>query len=161
VPVAVFGAATVRVSGDFASVSTLAVAIALALALLALVVAVRLAGAAARPRLAPTWGCGRIVQTARMEYTATAFSNPFKRVFDFFYRARKRLDVDVHPGSRFFVRSMAYQSPTRSIFDDWLYTPLVTALRRTSATARIMQSGSANLYLAYVLAALVLMLVLG
>ena len=161
VPIAIFGGVTVRVSGDFASVSMLTVAAALAAALLLVVVGVRLAGASARPRVAATWGCGRIVQTARMEYTATAFSNPFKRVFEFLYRPRKRLDLDVHPESRFFVRSIAYQSPTRSIFDDWLYVPLMTALRRTTATARAMQSGSANLYLAYILAALVVMLVLG
>ena len=104
---------------------------------------------------------GRILQTARMEYTATAFSSPFKRIFNFFYRPRKRLDLDLHPESRFFVRSIAYESPTRSIFDDWLYAPLMAALRRTTGTARALQSGSANLYLAYILAALVAMLVLG
>jgi hydrogenase-4 component B len=161
VPIAILGGVTVRVSGDFASVSTLTVAVALAAALLLLVAAIRWAGASIRPRVAATWGCGRIVQTARMEYTATAFANPFTRVFDFVYRSRKRLDLDVHPDSRFFVRGIAYQSSTRSLFDDWLYTPLMTALRRTAASARTIQSGSANLYLAYILAALVLMLVLG
>jgi hypothetical protein len=82
-------------------------------------------------------------------------------VFDFFYRPRRRLDLDVHPESRFFVRSLAYESATRSIFDDWLYAPLMAGLRHTTATARALQSGSANLYLAYILAALLLMLVLG
>jgi hydrogenase-4 component B len=160
-PIAVFGGVSVRVSGDFASVSTLTVTAALAVAVLLLVGGVRLVGAAGRPRVSETWGCGRIVQTARMEYTATAFSNPFKRVFDFFYRPRKRLDADLHPESRFFVRSLAYESPTRSIFDDWLYAPLMAGLRRTTATAQAIQSGSANVYLAYILAALVVMLVLG
>lgn len=161
VPIAVFGGVTVRVSDDFASVSTLTVAAALVAALLLLVVGVRLAGATARARVSETWGCGRILQTARMQYTATAFSNPFKRVFDFFYRPRKRLDLDVHPESRFFVKSLVYETATRSIFDDWLYAPLMTGLRRTTATARAIQSGSANLYLAYILAALLVMLVLG
>jgi hydrogenase-4 component B len=161
VPIAIFGGMTVRVSGGFASVSTLTVALALGAALALLAVAVRLVGASARPRVAETWGCGRIVQTARMEYTATAFSNPFKRVFDFLYRPRTRLNVDVHPESRFFVRSMTYENAPRSLFDDWLYTPLMAALRRTTATARAIQSGSANLYLAYILAALLAMLVLG
>ena len=131
------------------------------MALLLLVGGVRLAGAAGRPRVSETWGCGRIVQTARMEYTATAFSNPFKRIFDFFYRPRKRLDADLHPESRFFVRSLAYESPTRSIFDDWLYRPALDVVRRATDRARAIQSGSANVYLAYILAALVLMLVFG
>jgi hydrogenase-4 component B len=161
VPIAVVGGVTVRVSGDFASVSTLTVAAALAVALLLVVVGVRLAGATARARVSDTWGCGRILQTSRMEYTATAFSNPFKRVFDFFYRPGRRLDLDVHPESRFFVRSLVYETATRSIFDDWLYAPLMAGLRRTTARARAIQSGSANLYLAYILAALLVMLVLG
>jgi hydrogenase-4 component B len=160
VPIAVFGL-TVRVSDDFASVSTLTVAAALGAALLLLFAGVWLAGASARPRVSETWGCGRLVQTARMQYTATAFSSPFKRIFAFFYRPRKRLEIELHPESRFFVLSLAYESPTRSIFDDWLYVPLMSALRRTTATARAIQSGSANLYLAYILAALVAMLVLG
>jgi hydrogenase-4 component B len=161
VPIAVFGGVTVHVSGDFASVSTLTVAAALAAALLVLVAGLRLVASPGRPRVAATWGCGRILQTARMEYTATAFSSPFKRIFDFFYRPRKRLDIDLHPESRFFVRSIAYESPTRSIFDDWLYAPLMAVLRRTTVRAHALQSGSANLYLAYILAALVVMLVLG
>ena len=161
VPIAVFGGVTVQVSGDFASVSTFTVAAALGAALLLLVAGLRLAGAPGRRRVSETWGCGRMLQTARMEYTATAFSSPFKRIFNFFYRPRKRLDLDLHPESRFFVRSIAYESPTRSIFDDWLYAPLMVALRRTTGTARALQSGSANLYLAYILAALVAMLVLG
>jgi hydrogenase-4 component B len=160
VPIAVFGL-SVRVSDDFASVSTFTVALALGAALLLVFAGVRLAGASGRPRVSETWGCGRIVQTARMQYTATAFSNPFKRIFDFFYRPRKRFEVDVHPESRFFVRSLAYESATRSIFDDWLYTPLMRALHRITAATRAIQSGSANLYLAYILAALVAMLVLG
>lgn len=160
VPIAVFGL-TVRVSDDFASVSTLTVAATLGAALLLVVAGVRLTGPAGRPRVSETWGCGRLVQTARMQYTATAFSNPFKRIFDFFYRPRKRFEVEVHPESRFFVRSLAYESATRSIFDDWLYAPLMRALRGISATTRAIQSGSANLYLAYILAALVAMLVLG
>jgi len=151
---------TLRVSGDFASLSTLAIAIALVASLLVPVVALRLVGASRRTRGYETWGCGRIVQTARMEYTATAFANPFKRVFDFFYRPTKHLDIDFHPESRFFVERIEYENPTRSIFDDWLYRPALDLLRVVARAAGTVQSGSANLYLAYILAALLLMLVL-
>ena len=37
--------------------------------------------AARRPlRVGETWGCGRVVQTPRMEYTATAFAEPLRRM---------------------------------------------------------------------------------
>jgi len=151
---------TLRVSGGYASLSTLAIAIALAVSLLVPLVALPLVRASRRTRDYETWGCGRIVQTARMEYTATAFAYPFKRVFDFFYRPTKHLDIEFHPESRFFVERIEYENPARSIFDDWLYRPALDVLRAGARAARTLQSGSANLYLAYILAALLLMLVL-
>jgi hydrogenase-4 component B len=151
---------TLRVAGGFASLSTLAITIALGGALLLPLAALSLVGASRRTRNYETWGCGRIVQTARMEYTATAFANPFKRVFDFFYRPTKRLDIEFHPESRFFVQRIEYENPTRSIFDDWLYRPVLDAMRAGARVARDLQSGSANLYLGYILAALLVLLVL-
>jgi hydrogenase-4 component B len=151
---------TLQVSGGYASLSTLAIAIALGGALIIPLAALRLVRASRLTRAYETWGCGRIVQTARMEYTATAFANPFKRVFDFFYRPTTRLDIEFHPESRFFVQRIAYESPTRSIFHDWLYRPALDLLRIGARAAGALQSGSPNLYLAYILAALLLMLVL-
>jgi hydrogenase-4 component B len=148
---------TLRVSGDFASLSTLAIALGLtaALALLALA----LASPRRHRRWYETWGCGRLVQTARMEYTSTAFANPFTRIFGFFYRPVKRLDIEFHPESRFFVSRIEYENPTRSIFDEWLYRPALDVLRVASRGAHAIQSGSTNLYLIYILAALLLLLV--
>jgi hydrogenase-4 component B len=151
---------SLRVSGGYAGLSTLAIAIALGGALVIPLAALRLVRASQRTRAYETWGCGRIVQTARMEYTATAFSNPFKRVFDFFYRPTTRLDIEFHPESRLFVQRIEYENPTRSIFHDWLYRPALDLLRTGARAAGTLQSGSPNLYLAYILAALLLMLVL-
>jgi hypothetical protein len=95
-----------------------------------------------------------------MEYTATAFADPFTRVFDFFYRPVRQLDVDVHPDSRFFVRRMRYENPTRFIVDEWLYEPLARLLRAAARHAAVLQSGSPNLYLAYVLATLLVLLLI-
>lgn len=151
---------TLSVSGEFASLSTLAVAAALVAALVLPAAVLALAGVGRRPRLYETWGCGRLVQTARMEYTATAFANPFKRVFDFFYRPAKQLEIEAHPGSRLFVLRIEYANPTRSIFDDWLYRPALAVLHRGARRVRRLQSGSANVYLAYILAALLALLIL-
>ena len=159
-PVAFGDWLTLRVSDGFATGSALAIAAALGVALVALPLGLRVAGVSRRRRAYETWGCGRIGQTARMEYTATAFANPFKRVFDFLYRPTKKLDIDFHPESRFFVERIEYENPTRSIFDDWLYRPVLDGLSGVARAARAIQSGSANLYLAYILAVLLIMLVL-
>ena len=149
---------TLEVSGDFATLSVPAVTLALGAGVLLPLVALVALRARPRPRRYETWSCGRLLQTARMEYTATAFADPFTRVFDFFYRPVKRLDIDMHPESRFFVRRIRYENPTRFIVDDWLYAPLGRALRAVARRTAIVQSGSPNLYVAYVLAALLVLL---
>jgi hydrogenase-4 component B len=58
------------------------------------------------------------------------------------------------------VQRIEYENPTRSVFEDWLYRPMVAAVRVGARRVRAIQSGSANLYLIYILAALLLMLVL-
>jgi formate hydrogenlyase subunit 3/multisubunit Na+/H+ antiporter MnhD subunit len=159
-PLALGDALTLNVSGEFASLSMLAVAAALALAGLGVLGGLAVAGGRGRVRRYETWNCGRMLQTPRMEYTATAFANPFKRVFDFFYRPVEQIDIAAHPSSRLFVQKIEYANPTRSLFDDWLYRPLLDAVHRGARVVRVLQSGSANLYLAYILLALLALLVL-
>jgi len=150
---------TLTVAGDFASLSVPVIALALGLGLLLPLLALRGLGAPRGRRLTATWGCGRLLQTARMEYNATSFASPYKRIFDFVYRPRKRLEVEYHPESRFFVRRMAYENLPRGLAEEWLYAPVVRALQHATARVRAIQSGSTNLYLIYVLAALLILLV--
>ncbi|PYM96041.1 MAG: hydrogenase 4 subunit B [Candidatus Rokuibacteriota bacterium] len=146
------------VSGNFASLSVPVIAVALALAGLGVFGGLVVTGRG-RARPYETWSCGRMLQTPRMEYTATAFANPFKRVFDFFYRPVQQIDIAAHPASRLFVQRIDYANPTRSLFDDWLYRPLLAGVNRGVRVVRVLQSGSANLYLTYILLALLVMLV--
>jgi hydrogenase-4 component B len=150
----------IAVSGDFATLSMPVIALALSAGLLLPVVLLRLARAPRGACPPQTWGCGRLLQTARMEYTAIAFASPVRRIFDFLYRPEKRLEIEVHPDSRFFVRRIAYGSRTRALAEEWLYAPVLRVLRLGAARVRAIQSGSANLYLIYVLATLIVLLVL-
>jgi hypothetical protein len=81
-------------------------------------------------------------------------------VFRFFYRPVKRLELDVHPESRLFVQRIAYTNPARSIFEEWLYQPVLSALGEIVARVQRLQSGSATAYLAYIFLALLALLVL-
>jgi hydrogenase-4 component B len=159
-PTAWGGVATLSVSESFARLSTLAIAGALIIGIAVPFVALGRIGVGSRRRLAETWGCGRMLQTARMEYTATAFADPFKRVFRFFYRPVKRLELDVHPESRFFVHRIAYANPARSIFEEWLYQPLLTALGAIIPRVQRLQSGSTTAYLTYIFVVLLVLLAL-
>jgi hydrogenase-4 component B len=144
----------------FATVSPLWVAITLAVLLVMLPWLLRAIGTNMRQRYYETWGCGRALQTARFEYTATAFANPFKRVFAWLYRPVKELDIEFHPESRFFVRTIAYRNAARSIFEDSLYRPFARFIQTVAHAARGLQSGNVHTYLLYILIALVVLLVL-
>src|SRR4029453_12779681 len=118
-------------------------------------VGVGLAPAGRRLRGDDTWGCGRIGQTPRMEYTATAFAEPLRRVFAELYRPTEDLAIDFHPESRYFVQSIAYRSAVHPWFEQLLYAPVVGLLRRTAFRIRGLQGGSLHLYLLYMVLALI------
>lgn len=108
-----------------------------------------------RRRLADTWGCGRIVQTSRMEYTAAAFAQPLRRVFAELYRPTRDLSVSRHPESRYFVQSITYTSEVHPWLETTLYNPIIRAVRLASGGVRRLQGGSVHLYLLYVVVALI------
>ncbi len=128
--------------------------------LTAIPLALRLMRANKPLRYYETWGCGRALQTARFEYTATAFANPFKRVFAVLHRPVKDLDIEFHPESRYFVRTIEYYNEGHLIFEDKLYRPLLRILEAAASRARVLQSGNVHGYLVYILVALVVLLIL-
>ena len=151
---------TLFMPGGFARMSPALVALGLVLVTAGAWLAVRVLGAGGRPRVSETWGCGRVVQTPRMEYTSTAFAEPLRRVFAELYRPTQDLSIDFHPESRYFVQSIEYRSEILPWFERYLYAPLVGRIRRWGITARAIQSGSAHAYLTYLVIALVGLLAL-
>jgi hypothetical protein len=106
-------------------------------------------------RVSDTWGCGRVAQTARMEYTATSFAEPLRRVFAELYRPTRDLTVTVHPDSKLYVRSMTFRSEVRPWVEQVLYAPVLRVWVAFGARVRRLQAGSVHLYLLYVAIALV------
>ena len=89
-----------------------------------------------------------------MEYTASAFAEPLRRVFAELYRPTQDLTVSVHPDSPHFVQSITFTSEVRHWFEEVLYEPIVRAGRLIGVGVRRLQTGSVHLYLVYVVAAL-------
>jgi hydrogenase-4 component B len=123
-------------------------------------VTLRWAGASRRVRAGDTWGCGRIEQTPRMQYTATAFAEPLRRVFAALYRPAEDVSSDLHPQSKYFIQSMQYSSEMHPWFETLVSRPASGVIRRLTAMARAVQGGSLHLYLLYLSAALLALLIL-
>jgi hydrogenase-4 component B len=106
-------------------------------------------------RLADTWGCGRIRQTARMEYTSSAFAEPLRRIFSELYRPTEDFSVSVHPEARLIIRSITYTTRIAPWIEKALYEPVTRGARAIAASVRRLQAGSVHLYLLYIAAALI------
>ena len=134
----------------------------LALAAGAVVGVRRLARRRSRPRpmlrRAEAWGCGRQLQTARMQYTATSFAEPLQRVFDDVLRPDRDLDVSHLAESRYYVEKVTYRTSIGDAVEHGLYRPVIGAVQWWGRHARAVQNGSVHRYLAYGLVALVVIL---
>jgi hydrogenase-4 component B len=112
-----------------------------------------------RVRRSDTWGCGRELQTARMQYTATSFAEPLQRVFHDVLRPAHDLDVSHAAESRYFIESIAYSTAIDDAVERRVYRPVIGFVRWWGSRARLLQNGSVHRYLAYGFVALVLILV--
>jgi NADH:ubiquinone oxidoreductase subunit 5 (subunit L)/multisubunit Na+/H+ antiporter MnhA subunit len=137
-----------------------AIALLVVTAGLVVAVAVRAARRSGQVRISPAWNCGRIVQSARSEYTAAAFAEPLKRVFTGFYRPTQEVTVDVHPASRYFVRAIRLRADLSPWMEQMLYEPLLRATEAMSNRMRRLHSGSIHFYLALLPGALLMLLVI-
>jgi hydrogenase-4 component B len=105
-------------------------------------------------RTTPTWACGLPGLDGRMQYTATAFSKPLRRVFAQVYRPDRT--VEVSPvGRRYFASSVSYRSVRTTSFERSLYRPTVDAIVATGHRLRRLQTGNIQVYLLYIFLALI------
>lgn len=103
-----------------------------------------------------TWDCGYYQLDSRNEYTATAFSKPFRIAFSFFlmpYRRTQKIRE-----SFYHVKSFTYETHTTQVFKKYIYKPILAFVMTTARSMRRMQPGSIHLYLSYILATVLLLL---
>lgn len=112
-----------------------------------------------RPRRAEAWGCGRELQTARMEITATSFAEPLQRVFGDVLRPDHDLEVTHAAESRYFPEAISFHQRVDDAIERVVYRPVITAVAWWGRLARRVPNGSVHRYLAFGFAALVLVLV--
>ena len=110
-------------------------------------------------RSAEAWGCGRELQTARMEVTATSFAEPLRRVFVDVLRPDHDIEVTHVAESRFFPQAIRYQHRIDDGLERVLYRPVISAISAWGRLARRVPNGSVHRYLAFGLVALVIILV--
>ena len=153
------GWAVAPVNVEFSSLSTPVLALLLlVLSMLGLGLVVAFGGLV-KTRYYKTWGCG-INLTPRMEYTATGFVQPIKRVFSTIYQPTVKLETEFLEESRYFAKRRRFEFRIEPIFQKYLYDPVVAFFITMADRLRVIQAGSLHLYLTYIFVTLVLLLLL-
>ncbi len=106
----------------------------------------------------PLWDCGFEKITSRMQYTATSFSMPLRRIFGFLFNIKehiRQLPPATHPA---FPERLHYHLRVRDRFWGWLYQPVVDACFWTSRRIGRLQQGRIQIYLIYSFVTIVVLL---
>lgn len=129
----------------------------IALILLSLLV-IRIIGGRYIERKYGTWDCGFEGLTSRMQYTATGFAKPLKIVLRILLRPTRKLTVE---GESFYhPKSIKYTTSAGSIFEDFLYRPVLQAIRLFSQKTKFqIQTGNIHSYLFYIFATILILMV--
>jgi len=108
-------------------------------------------------RYSKTWACG-LNLTSRMEYSATGFVQPIKRVFSTIYQPTVNLETEFLEESRYFAKRRRFEFHIEPLFQTYFYDPLIAFVSGLADRMRIVQAGSLHLYLAYIFVTLVVLL---
>ncbi|HTY13459.1 MAG TPA: proton-conducting transporter membrane subunit [Candidatus Omnitrophota bacterium] len=109
-------------------------------------------------RKAETWHCGYYELAPRNEYSATAFSKPFRIAFSFIlmpYRRTKKI-----ADSAYHIKNISYETHTTPFFKTFFYEPLLKLIFRSARSMKTVQAGSINLYLGYIFFAVIALILL-
>lgn len=108
----------------------------------------------------PTWDGGLRKLTPAVTYTATGFSNPVRVIFDAVLRPAASEESTEAIAGHFRV-AIKREYTEVHIIDRFILQPPINALRTLAMLARRMQVGHVNAYAAYVLIAILVVLIVG
>lgn len=139
--------------GPLSGITWVAVALVGAVAVLVLARAALLRTAPVRT--APTWACGYPAMTPRMQYTAASFAQPVLAPFGGVIHRTTLAELP----SGYFPHSARVDEHVADMAGERLLVPLVRRFLRDAGRLRVLQQGRIQLYLAYVLVTLLVLLV--
>ena len=141
--------------GDFAGVSAPLIFSALAVAIIGVILAVKfLVYRRQFVKLGATWDCGTDL-TPRMEITATGFARSIVSIFRGILKPSMQKEIEYRDNeTRYLPKSRIVTLKVNDVYHDYLYQPAKNLIMQFSLYAKKVQSGLINMYIFYILAAL-------
>jgi hydrogenase-4 component B len=140
-----------QIQNLFSSLPIASVFVVVVITVASLIIAIRVR----RSSKAVTWDCGYAEPTARMQYTASSFAGPLVGLF------RWALRPEVHEPSEksLFPKDGSFESHVPDPILDRLLVPAISRWRSLMEYARVIQAGRIQVYIVYVVATLLILLV--
>lgn len=110
-------------------------------------------------RIGPSWDCGMPGLLPRMQYTATGYSKPLRRIFSFLYQPARQVELE-DEGHEILRTAQRFESRITHPVDEWVYQPLAQLVSSLSYKAKRIQTGHIQLYLSYIFVTLILLLLI-
>jgi hydrogenase-4 component B len=110
-------------------------------------------------RRVPLWDCGFEKITERMQYTATSFSMPLRRIFGYLFSIKeevRQLPLPAHPA---YPERLHYNLRIRDRFWGWLYKPVIDTSFWISRKVGLLQQGRIQVYLIYSFVTIIVLLI--
>ena len=106
----------------------------------------------------PIWDCGFEKINARMQYTATSFSMPIRRIFGVLFNIREEtraVQPVRHPA---YPETLQYRLRVRDRLWYWIYVPIHDAAFFLARTVGNLQQGRIQVYLIYSFVTIIVLL---
>ncbi len=107
----------------------------------------------------PIWDCGFEKLTSRMQYNATSFSMPIRRIFGFLFNIREETEVVQPVRHPAYPEKLRYRLRVRDRFWYWLYQPVGDVAFFIARKVGYLQQGRIQVYLIYSFATIIVLLV--
>ena len=108
-------------------------------------------------RIGPSWDCGMPRLEPRMQYSATGYSKPLRRIFSFLYQPTRHVELE-DEGHELLRTAQRFETKITQPVDEWVYKPLANLISSLSQKAKHIQTGHIQLYLSYIFITLILLL---
>lgn len=108
-------------------------------------------------RRAPTWGCGYQAGTARIQYSGASFSEPTAKLLAAGMGLKSRCSID----KGYFPARASLSLTASDRVLAHVFTPLFDGIARLCDALKIVQHGRIHLYILYMLATVIVLLIWG
>lgn len=106
---------------------------------------------------APTWACGQPV-VSQLAWSGAGFTKPLRLVLETVLRPRREITAAERGG---VITAIAYHGEVPNLIDERLYRPVVRRSLMVAAQARRLQGGSLAVYVGYLIALVLAVLLAG